>query len=264
MNTSSPIALFDSGIGGLTLLKALQRAFPCESYVYLADTQNLPYGTKSEEQVNQLSLKNLERLKKYQPKAIIIACNTASAWAYETLKIKSPCPVFNVIEPAVSSALQMTRDKRIGVIATPSTIQSHAYLDLLLKMDSQLKIYSRSCPQLVPFIEQGHYTELQALKMIKVCIEPLIRYGIDTLILGCTHYPLLRPYFEKYSPELNIIDSAEGLISTLKKDATLKLNSNQKPNAHLWVTGDLEAFVTKATSLGIFFNEKTTLLKEGA
>lgn len=205
-----PIGVFDSGVGGLTVLKALLEALPHERMVYLGDTARVPYGTKSAEVVTRYSQKNAEFLLARQIKLLVVACNTASAVALPHLAAHLPVPVVGVIEPGARAAAAATRSGRVGVIGTPGTIRSGAYQAALLAQRNDLQVHSLACPLFVPLAEEG-WTHGEVPRLVaRSYLGALREAEIDTLVLGCTHYPLLREAIsEVLGPAVTLVDSAE-------------------------------------------------------
>jgi len=210
MNQDSPIGVFDSGIGGLTVLQRIMDALPRENTVYLGDTARAPYGAKSVETVLRYSLENSEFLVEKGVKVVVVACNTSTAIALAHLRKKLSVPVIGVIEPGVKRAVRSTRNRKVGVIGTEATIQSGAYTGALKAADARIEVYSRACPLFVPLVEEG-WTDNGVVEMtVKAYLGSLKQSGIDTLILGCTHYPLLKKAIRKYlGSGVHLVDSAE-------------------------------------------------------
>jgi len=221
-----PIGVFDSGVGGLTVLKSLLAALPEERFLYLGDTAKVPYGNKSRETVTKLAFENLLFLLERQVKAVVVACNTVSASCLDLLVDAFRIPVFGVIEPAVEAAVQTTRNGCIGVIGTRGTIQSGAYQSALKARDPALKVLSRDCPLLVPLAEEG-YADHQATQLIlQDYLGDFISTGVDSLILGCTHYPvLLRSIQAVVGPGVTLVESgpmtARRVFESLKESHAL-------------------------------------------
>jgi glutamate racemase len=213
------IGIFDSGVGGLTIVKEIFKYLPEYQIIYFGDTARLPYGTKGASFVKKYSEKITDWLLHKNAKIIIIACNTSSAWASDTLKKKfKPLPVFEMIAPAVAEALVTTKNKKIGIIGTPGTIKSNAYQNKLLKADPTLEIFSQACPLFVPLVEEGLLDDQITVEIIKKYLNPLKDKGIDTLILGCTHYPLLKTVIENtIDSGIKVINPAESLAKEVKK-----------------------------------------------
>ena len=210
MSDPRPIGIFDSGIGGLTVTGAIMHALPAESTVYFGDTARVPYGPKSPEVVRRYSLEILHWLVGQGVKVVTIACNTSTAHALDALKAASPVPVIGVIEPGARAAIKATRSGRIGVIGTAGTIASGAYTRAIQSLRPDAQVESRACPLFVPFIEEG-WLDHPALELVaRQYLGPMIISGIDTLVLGCTHYPLIKPVLAKIlGPNVALIDSAE-------------------------------------------------------
>jgi len=223
-NKDSAIGVFDSGIGGLTVLHQIIEALPRENTVYLGDTARSPYGTKSVETVLRYSFENSDFLVEKGVKLLVVACNTSTAIALSRLQAKLAIPVIGVIEPGVRRAIKSTKNKKIGVIGTEATIQSGAYTRALKAADPSVEVYSRSCPLFVPLVEEG-WTDNQVVAMtVKAYLESLKQSGIDALILGCTHYPLLKTCIRKFmGSAVRLVDSAEEtareVAALLKKSA---------------------------------------------
>jgi glutamate racemase len=209
-NKDSAIGVFDSGIGGLTVLHQIIETLPKENTVYLGDTARAPYGTKSVETVLRYSFENCQFLVDKGVKLIVVACNTSTAIALNRLKENLAVPVIGVIEPGVRRAIRSTKNKKVGVIGTEATIQSGAYTRALKEQDSRIEVYSRACPLFVPLVEEG-WTDNAVVEMtVKAYLGSLKQSGIDTLILGCTHYPLLKKAIRTFmGAGVRLVDSAE-------------------------------------------------------
>jgi glutamate racemase len=206
---SGPIGVFDSGVGGLTVAKALRELLPNERIVYLGDTARLPYGNKSASTVERYSLEIAEMLVAEDAKIIVVACNTASSVALPKLQQSFPVPVIGVIRPGAEAAIRVTRNRHIGVIGTRATIKSSAYEKALHDLDADVHVTSRACPLLVPLIEEGWLQDELTDRVIIRYIAPLVQEGIDTLVLGCTHYPLLTPGIKRaFASAVKLVDSA--------------------------------------------------------
>ncbi len=209
-NKDSAIGGFDSGIGGLTVLHQIIETLPRENTVYLGDTARAPYGTKSVETVLRYSFENSQFLVDKGVKMVIVACNTSTAIALSRLKDTLSIPVIGVIEPGVRRAVTGTKNKRVGVIGTEATIQSGAYTRALKAADAKIEVYSRACPLFVPLVEEGWIDNGVVEMTVKAYLDSLKQSGIDTLILGCTHYPLLKKAIRKFmGGAVRLVDSAE-------------------------------------------------------
>lgn len=212
-----PIGVFDSGIGGLTVVKALIEELPAESIVYFGDTARVPYGTKSKSTIVKFSLENVEFLLRFGVKCIVIACNTSSSWALPTLRKYFKVPIIGVIRPGALAAVRQTRNKRIGVIGTNATINSRAYEIAIQRIDPAIKVVSQGCPLFVPLVEEGWLNGSICLEVAERYLQPLTRQRIDTLILGCTHYPLLAPTIQKVlGPSVTLVDSAKQTVAEVR------------------------------------------------
>jgi glutamate racemase len=197
-------------MGGLTVVQQLRLAMPQEDIIYLGDTARVPYGTKSPSTVIRFSCEDTQFLLQQNVKAVVVACNTASAWALPTLEKKYPLPIFGVILPGVRDALARTASGRIGIIGTSATIRSHAYSNGLLSRREDLQVFSRACPLLVPLVEEGWTNRPVTRAVLQEYLSPLLRHRIDTLVLGCTHYPLLKPALRSVAGRrVQLVDSAE-------------------------------------------------------
>lgn len=250
------IGIFDSGVGGLTVVKEIFKNFPDIQIIYFGDTARLPYGTKGAGFVKKYSLKITEWLLNKKAKIIIIACNTSSAWASDMLKKKfKDVPIFEMITPAIEDTIKATKNKKIGIIGTPGTIKSGAYQKKLLLKDKSLKIYSVSCPLFVPLVEEGMVNDKITIEIIKKYLDPLKEKGIDTLILGCTHYPLLSNAIEKaIDSGIKIINPAKSLAEELKRYFKQNPNALKKGNNHQFFFSDEPYNLDKISHL--CFNKK--------
>lgn len=212
-----PIGVFDSGIGGLTVLKELVAALPGEDFIYLGDTARLPYGTKSSEVILRYTRENTEFLLAKGIKLLVIACNTSSAVALDQIAAETTVPVIGVIEPGARAAVRASRTGRIGVIGTEATIASSAYTRAIRKLRPRAHLYTRACPLLVPLVEEGWTEGEVAERTVEHYLESLKASGIDTLLLGCTHYPLLREVIARVmGPRVRLIDSAVATAAAVK------------------------------------------------
>ena len=219
-----PIGVFDSGIGGLTVVKHLFLQLPLESIVYFGDTARVPYGSKSIETIRRYALESTRFMMTHQAKFIVVACNTTSAVALEDIRSIYQYPVIGVIEPGASAAVKATRNKVIGVIGTKATIRSEAYPKAIHQLDASIKVISKPCPLFVPLVEEGLFSGAITESVIRLYIEPLIAEGIDTLVLGCTHYPLLRASIQKVvGDSIRLIDSGKATAAVVKE---LMMESN--------------------------------------
>lgn len=206
---SHPIGIFDSGLGGLTVAKEILSSFPNESIVYFGDTARLPYGTKSRETIIRYSKENANFLQKHNVKMIVIACNTATAFALESLREELSIPVIGVIKPGAKKAVGSTVTGKIGVIATKATVSSNAYESEILALLPSAKVVQVACPLFVPFVEEGLLTHPAMKLLVEDYLSPLKDAEVDTVLLGCTHYPLLLDLLSEFFGEkVRIVDSA--------------------------------------------------------
>jgi glutamate racemase len=208
--TTRPIGVFDSGIGGLTVVAALRALLPNESIFYLGDTARVPYGGKSAATVQRYSLEIANMLLGENAKTVVVACNTASALALSRLEETLPVPVTGVISPGARAAIEKTRTGHIGVIGTRATIASGAYERALRSLNADVRVTARACPLLVPLIEEGWLESPITDEIILQYLAPLMSDGVDTLVLGCTHYPLLRNAIARLAGDnIALVDSAQ-------------------------------------------------------
>ena len=216
MNDKS-VGIFDSGIGGLTVVRQVSKLLPNEKLIYFGDTARVPYGSKSPQVVREFALQDALFLSDKNVKAMIIACNTASAEALDLLQKEFDIPIIGVIKPGAGSAANVTKNGKIGVIGTYGTIASGAYKAELLAVDSSLEVESIACPLLVPLVEEGWESKDVTKDILSEYLFPLIDKNIDTLILGCTHYPMLKPLIQEIvSDKVKLIDSAEASAAELE------------------------------------------------
>ncbi|HBQ50658.1 glutamate racemase [Candidatus Daviesbacteria bacterium RIFCSPLOWO2_01_FULL_38_10] len=252
----SPIGVFDSGIGGLTVVKEIIKLLPNESIIYLGDTARVPYGTRSKEVVTKFALELVKFLLKRKVKVLVVACNTISALAISEIEEISTVPVVGVVLPAVAEAVKVTKNKRIGVIGTQGTIESKVYEQGIKKIDTSIKVVSVGCPLFVPMAEEGLHNHKAAKLMARDYLDEVLKAKVDTLILGCTHYPLLLETIrETVGPSVTLVDSAKPTALELKKvlsDNDL-FSNNQNPILEFYVTDAPERVFQVA---GRFFGEK--------
>jgi len=261
-----PIGIFDSGIGGLTVAKALNDSLPNESLIYFGDTAHLPYGDKSPDLLKKYVLNIVNFLLNCKVKAMVIACNTASAVAYEYLKGLFPnLLLFEVIQPAVLEAIANTKNQRIGVIGTRTTILSHVYLKKILDQLPTAFVIEKATPLLVPMIEEGWIEDKLSKEIIEAYLSDTGFNHIDTLILGCTHYPLIRKEVELYFQQnaihfVQVIDSSIALAKQVRDFLSSQnlLNDNPNPNFQFFVSDLTDSFQNTAN---LFFGKNINLEK---
>ncbi len=214
---NAPIGIFDSGLGGLTILKALQKALPAEKLIYFGDTANVPYGSKSRATVTQFSLDIAQFLEQKGVKLIVVACNTASALALTQLRKHCRVPVLGVIEPGAQKATRTSKNGRIAVLGTEATVKSGAYRQQILKLAPKAKVTQIPCPLFVPLVEEGWAKKPLARLTAQEYLKPLAKTGVDTVILGCTHYPVLKPVIASVlGKQVHLVDSAQTLAQEVK------------------------------------------------
>lgn len=217
-NRNNPIGVFDSGLGGLTVVKELMRQLPLEDIVYYGDTARVPYGTKSRKSIISFSKENTKILLKHKVKMIIVACNSSSSYALDSLKKEFRVPIIGVIGAGAKKASVLTRNNKVGVIATTATIASGQYVKTVRHYKKSIKVFSKACPLFVPLVEEGWFNKPVTLEVAKNYLEILKKSGIDALILGCTHYPLLKNTIQKVmGKKVVLIDSAKEVAREVKQ-----------------------------------------------
>ena len=255
MSDPRPVGVFDSGVGGLTVLREILRRTPAESTIYLGDNGRAPYGTRSDDEVRQFSIQGLDELAGRGVKAIVVACNTSTAVALADFRRRYDLPVLGVIRPGAAAASLATRNRRVGVIATPATIRSRAYFAAIKDENPALEVYEHATPTLVPLVEAGELTGPLAEDAVADALAPLLGQrdadgefifplppsgSIDTLLLGCTHYPLLRPIIAATAGDrVAIVDSATATASSLAE--LLGINGLEAPGTTRGTAADAGA-----------------------
>ena len=245
-STKYPIGVFDSGLGGLTVLQALTQALPQEDFIYLGDTARVPYGARSARIVQRYSQENVHFLLQHHVKLIVIACNTATAYAEDMLRRNCPSelPIIGVIQPGVDALLQSTHNKRVAVIGTRATIKSNAYQQHIAVRDATIQVHAQACPLFVPLVEEGWLDGLITDAIIQKYFAELLPHEIDSVILACTHYPLLKPAIAQLFPQLQLIDSAletgKAVQHCLVKKKQLAPSTATKAKVRIYLT-DLDA-----------------------
>jgi glutamate racemase len=237
---SDPIGVFDSGIGGLTVARSVMARLPFENIVYFGDTARVPYGVKSVETIALYARQITEFLLQQEVKLLIVACNTMAAVALRTITELSPVPVLEVIEAGAQTAVAVTRTKRIGVIGTPATINSNAYSRAIHKLDPEILIFPKTCPLFVPLVEAGWLDHSATRLTAEEYLKPVLDQNIDTLVLGCTHYPLLKPLLQEIvGDQIRLVDSAEAMAAqtaAVLADQGLGNLQNSPPQYRYYVT----------------------------
>lgn len=195
------IGVFDSGLGGLTAVREIMKILPDENIIYFGDTGRVPYGTRSHETILKYTKNDIRFLKSFDVKMIVIACGTASSVALPGVQDEFDVPIVGVVEPAVKAAYNATKNKKVGIIGTPGTIKSRSYEKLIKSFDSEIETYTKACPLFVPLVENGHFDTQVAALVVEEYLEEIKNAKVDTLILGCTHYPLLAKIIGEYMGE---------------------------------------------------------------
>lgn len=248
--SKEPIGVFDSGIGGLTVVAALQRLLPAENIFYLGDTARVPYGGKSRRTVERYSIEIGGLLLAERAKVIVVACNTASALAVPRMKEIFKVPVQGVVTPGAEAAAKSTRTGKVGVVGTRATISSGAYEHAIKTINPEIEVFSTACPLLVPLIEEGMFDDEVTRTMLVRYLHPMIEAGIDTLVLGCTHYPLLRDAIAQVAgPEVALVDSAENCALAVKRllsEAGLSAPTRRLGSLNVALTDATEGFLRSA------------------
>jgi glutamate racemase len=239
-SNDAPIGVFDSGVGGLTVFREITRALPHQSLIYLGDSARVPYGTKSPQTVTRYALEAASHLMDRGIKLLVVACNTATAAALPALIEKLSIPVIGVVEPGARAAVAKTRG-RVGVIATEGTVKSRAYTIAIRKLRPDVEVIESAAPLFVPLAEEGWANTHVAREVAEIYLEPLIDAGIDTLVLGCTHYPILRGTIERVVGDaVQIVDSAETTAASVKEH--VGVSTKGKPEHHFLVTDAEDRF----------------------
>lgn len=237
---SHPIGVFDSGVGGLTVVRALMERLPFEEILYFGDTARVPYGVKSVATITAYARQIADFLLQRNVKLLIIACNTMAAVAYPAVANLATVPVLDVIDAGARAAVHATRTKAVGVIGTPATINSNAYARAIHGYDGEIRIYSQACPLFVPLVEEGWFDHPVTRLTVQEYLKPVLAEQIDTLVLGCTHYPLLKPILQEAAgPQIGLIDSAEAMASitaNLLAEAGLATPRRSAPDYRFFVT----------------------------
>lgn len=236
-----PIGIFDSGVGGLTVVKQVMKILPNEDLIYFGDTARVPYGSKSKETVTKFSEQIIRFLKTKDVKAVVIACNTVSSNCYEDLTVSFPdLPIIEVVTPGVESCIATTKNKRVGLIGTQGTVSSGAYERRLKQADKDIEVYNKACPLFVPLAEEG-WTNNQVAKLTaQIYLQELIDKGIDSIILGCTHYPILKACIgETVGQEVTIVDPAKATAVRLKNYLNAhSMQCSEKQGTHSFYVSD--------------------------
>jgi glutamate racemase len=237
-----PIGIFDSGIGGLTVVKQLMQSLPDEQMIYFGDTARIPYGTKSKRLIEQYAIEDARFLLQYDIKALVVACNTASSLAMDVLLDYLDIPVIGVVIPGAEAAVELTRNNKVGVIGTIATINSNSYSLQIKKRLAEAKVFAQACPLLVPLVEEGWLDDEVTIMTLKKYLPEMISEKVDTLILGCTHYPLLENTIQKIMGDhVKLIDSGKETAKAVKQVLieTNLLNQSEKSGPDKFFVSDI-------------------------
>ncbi len=241
------IGVYDSGIGGLTVYKAVAGSFPNQNLIYLGDVARVPYGNRSRETIIRYSKECSLYLKdKYNISALIVACNTISSHALPDLEDTLQIPVLGVIKPGAKYATDITKNNKIGVLGTHATVNSGAYITAIKEFLVDAQVYQQACPLFVPLVEEAILSGKTAETVVEETLKDISKTGIDTVILGCTHYPVLQPLIKKYLPNTSIVDSTHYIIDDIAK---LNLNHNEDGVREILVTDNTPAFLSLKNTL---------------
>ena len=249
-----PIGVFDSGLGGLTAVRELARLLPEEDLVYFGDTGRVPYGSRSRETIIRYARQDVAFLSTFSPKAIVVACGTVSTTALDVLRGEWAVPIYGVVEPAARAAARLTRSGKVGLIGTKATIRSGAYERSLAALRPGAQVIARACPLLVPLVENGRYQpgDRIAEAVVAEYLAPLREQGVDTLMLGCTHYPLLKPIIARYmGPEVALVDVGEQCaqwVSGQLSGRGLRTGRAGRGRHRFFVSDDVDDFAALASA----------------
>lgn len=250
MQNTQPIGMFDSGIGGLTVMKQLMHTLPHENVIYFGDTERIPYGEKGRETIIRYSIENTMFLMNKNIKMLVIPCNTSSAYSLQKLQQTFNIPIIGVIEPGAERVAQVTKNNRIAVLATKGTIRSGVFQHEIQKRLPNASVFPIACPLLVPLIEEQFLSHAATRLIVQEYLQPLKQVGIDTLLLGCTHYPLLRDLIQQeMGPHVTIVDSAKTCVDAvhqLLQKHGLQSSTKSAPDYQYFVSEDPESFHLKA------------------
>lgn len=256
MNNKS-IGVFDSGLGGLTAVKQIMQELPNESIIYFGDTGRVPYGTRSRETILKYTRSDIRFLQSFDVKMIVIACGTASSVSMPQIKSEFDVPIVGVVDAAVYQAVRSTRNKKIGIIGTPGTIKSGSYEKLIKEYDPEMQTFKRACPLFVPLVENGHFDTPVAKLVVEEYLEEIRAEGVDTLILGCTHYPLLKKAIGEYmGDDVALIDSGAEVAKYLKKKFDTDMLHSEKTDKEQYKYYVSDSKETFAELGGIFLERE--------
>ncbi|ADI02803.1 MAG TPA: glutamate racemase [Syntrophothermus lipocalidus] len=265
MERAQPVGVFDSGVGGLTVVKEIIKRLPCENIIYIGDTANVPYGGKPPQELIRLGKNIIDFLINQGAKAVVAACNTSSSVSIPILRDMCPVPVIDVIVPGAANAAAVTRNGRVGVIATEATVKTGAYTRHIKALSPGISVYEVACPRFVPLVEQGVLEGDEVEEVANEYLQPLRRQGIDTLVIGCTHYPFLIPVIQKVMGKgVRLVDPAEETASRLRAtllERGLDNPGTTSPQYRFFATGSSESFFRVGKLLPEIDIRKVTTLK---
>jgi glutamate racemase len=252
MSDQRPIGIFDSGVGGLTVLKAIRERLPLESTIYVADLLHFPYGPRYQDEVRGFAIDIIRYLETRDVKLVVIACNTATAAALNHARELFEVPIVGVISPGAQAAVDATKNNRIGVISTEGTMRSQEYLHAIKEIDPMVGVYQKACPELVEIVESGQADSRHAEQILKRDLAEIVQLGADTLVLGCTHYPLLKPAINRVYPgAFELIDSATTTAEKVERhlEHSRLRGGGGEPRHEALVTGVPQRFNEVAANL---------------
>ncbi|MCI5900423.1 MAG: glutamate racemase [Lachnospiraceae bacterium] len=260
---NAPIGVFDSGVGGLTVAREIMRNLPEENIVYFGDTARVPYGSKSRDTVLRYSRQIIRFLRTQEVKAIVIACNTASAYALDEVEKELDIPIIGVVKPGARVACEVTKNKKIGVIATEATIHSGIYTNFIKNQDPEIQVIGKACPLFVPLVEEGWLKDSVTFEVAGRYLRELMDQDIDTLILGCTHYPLLRSTLrEVVGDKVSLVnpayETARELKELLKEQNLTNLQDQKEARKYMFYVSDLAEKFRKFADSILPFDVNTT------
>lgn len=254
MESNQPIGVFDSGVGGLTVVRTLLEKLPQESFIYYGDTAHVPYGSKSEEQLFSYAHKIISYLIGRNVKAIIVACGTSSSVTLPVISQQYDLPLLGVVKAGARTAARLSHNGKIGVLATRATVNTLAYTQHIREINPGLEVLEVACPRFVPLVEDGRLEGRETREAVSEYLNPLMEKGVDTIVLGCTHYPFLAPLIQEYAgQEIKLVDPAcetiDELALILDRQGLLN-QSNERPSGEFYVSGQDDSFYKVGKLMG--------------
>lgn len=240
-NTLKPIGVFDSGVGGLTAMKVLQEILPNEDIIYFGDTARVPYGSHSFDTIRKIALQDLNYLLNQNVKAVLIACGTVSSTAIDLLRFVAEVPIIGVVDATASKAVAISENRKIVVLATQATVRSKAYTNAIVHLDRNVHVLEKACPMFVPLIENGYTNRDNPITKMVVqdYLKEIVPFGADTIILGCTHYPLIKDTISDFIPDVNIVEAGKEAAYRLAENIkALSLNNKKKHGTRRFVVSE--------------------------